>query len=153
MRTIKNPQDGIRVKIVLELTNKLKMVEIETDSRIDVKKWNKQFELWCSHLFINQKSFHHHLDNFVSYPLIYKFVGIGCVLTELHTENWKHRSRWTVTLTPLLYSKGSVSSPSMMSLAYTCQPASGFYRDSPDFGLSKPSKIWTSRFSRISASK
>ena len=36
MRTIKNPQDGIRVKIVLKLTNKLKMVEIETDSRIDV---------------------------------------------------------------------------------------------------------------------
>ena len=37
MRTIKNPQDGIRVKIVLKLTNKLlRMVEIETDSRIDV---------------------------------------------------------------------------------------------------------------------
>ena len=38
MRTIKNPQDGIRVKTVLKLTNKLKMAEIETDSRIDVKK-------------------------------------------------------------------------------------------------------------------
>ena len=38
MRTIKNPQDGIRVNIVLKLTNKLKMVEIETDSRIDVEK-------------------------------------------------------------------------------------------------------------------
>ena len=36
MRTIKNPQDGIRVKIVLKLKNKLKMVEIETDSRIYV---------------------------------------------------------------------------------------------------------------------
>ena len=36
MRTIKNSQDGIRVKIVLQLTNNLKMVEIETDSRIDV---------------------------------------------------------------------------------------------------------------------
>ena len=36
MRTIKNPQDGIRVQIVLKLTNKLKMVEIEADSgRID----------------------------------------------------------------------------------------------------------------------
>ena len=36
MRTIKNPQNGIRQQMVLELTNKLKMVEIETDSRIDV---------------------------------------------------------------------------------------------------------------------
>ena len=36
MRTIKNPQGGIRVKIVLKLTNKLKMFEIETDSHIDV---------------------------------------------------------------------------------------------------------------------
>ena len=36
MRTIKNPQDGIRVNIVLKLTNTLKMVEIETDSRTDV---------------------------------------------------------------------------------------------------------------------
>ena len=36
MRTIKNPQHGIRVQMVLKLTNKLKMVEIETDSPIDV---------------------------------------------------------------------------------------------------------------------
>ena len=35
-RTIKNRQDGIGVKIVLDLTNKLKMVETEFDSRIDV---------------------------------------------------------------------------------------------------------------------
>ena len=35
-RTIKYHQDGIRVKIVLKLTHKLKMVEIETDSSIDV---------------------------------------------------------------------------------------------------------------------
>ena len=36
-RTIKNGQDGIRVKIVLNLTNKLRMVETEFDSRrIDV---------------------------------------------------------------------------------------------------------------------
>ena len=34
--TIKNLEDGIRVKIVLKLTIKLKMIEIETDSRIDV---------------------------------------------------------------------------------------------------------------------
>ena len=35
-RTIKNPQDGIRVKIVLNLINKLKMVETEFHSSIDV---------------------------------------------------------------------------------------------------------------------
>ena len=88
MRTIKNPQDGIRVKIVLKLTNKLKMVEIETISRVDVKKWNKQFELWWSHLFYKptflKQYFHHHLDNFISFPLVYSFVGIWCVLTELY---------------------------------------------------------------------
>ena len=31
MRTIKHPQDGIGVKIVLKLANNLKVVEIETD--------------------------------------------------------------------------------------------------------------------------
>ena len=36
MRTIKNRLDRIRVKIVLNLTHKLKMVETEFDSRIDV---------------------------------------------------------------------------------------------------------------------
>ena len=35
----------------------------------------------------------------MSFALIDRFVGVRCVLTELHTENWKHRSRWTVTLT------------------------------------------------------
>ena len=35
-RTIKNPQHGIRAQMVLKITKKLKMVEIETDSRIDV---------------------------------------------------------------------------------------------------------------------
>ena len=35
-RTVKNRQDGIRVQIVLNLINKLKMVETEFDSRIDV---------------------------------------------------------------------------------------------------------------------
>ena len=35
-RTIKNHQDGIRVKIVLNLTKKLKMVKTEFDSRTDI---------------------------------------------------------------------------------------------------------------------
>ena len=36
MHSIKNRQDGIRVEIVLNLIKRLKMVETETDSRIDV---------------------------------------------------------------------------------------------------------------------
>ena len=35
-RTIKNPQHGIKAQIVLKLTNKLQLAEIETDSRTDV---------------------------------------------------------------------------------------------------------------------
>ena len=35
-RTIKNPQHGVRMQLVLKLTNKLQMAEIGTDSRIDV---------------------------------------------------------------------------------------------------------------------
>ena len=51
-RTIKNPQHGIRAQMVLKLTNKLQKAEIETNSRIDVFK----------------QTFHHHLDNFISFP-------------------------------------------------------------------------------------
>ena len=43
MRTIKNLKDGIRVKIVLKLTNKLKMVENETaalTSRSEINSLN-----------------------------------------------------------------------------------------------------------------
>ena len=38
-RTIKNPQHGTRAQMVLKLTNKLQVAEIETGSRIDVQKW------------------------------------------------------------------------------------------------------------------
>ena len=38
------------------------------------------------------------LENFVSFPLIYRFAGIRRVLTELEGDNWKHRSNYTVTL-------------------------------------------------------
>ena len=37
-RTIKNPHHGIRAQMILKLINKLKMVEIETGSSIDVQK-------------------------------------------------------------------------------------------------------------------
>ena len=40
----------------------------------------------------------YHLENFISFPLIYRFAGIRRVLTELEADNWKHRSNYTVTL-------------------------------------------------------
>ena len=46
--------------------------------------------------------FHHHLENFISFPLIYWFAGIRRVLTELEADNWKHRSNYTVTLTNMI---------------------------------------------------
>ena len=36
MHTIKSPRHGIRVQMLMKLTNKLQMEEIETDSRNDV---------------------------------------------------------------------------------------------------------------------
>ena len=45
-----------------------------------------------------EKWFRHHLEKFISFPLIYRFAGIRSVLTELETDNWKHRSNYTVTL-------------------------------------------------------
>ena len=49
--------------------------------------------------------FRHHLDNFISFPLIYRFAGIRRVLTELEADNWKHRSNYTVTLRRIVFSK------------------------------------------------
>ena len=40
----------------------------------------------------------YYLDNFISFPLIFGFVGIRRVLAELEADNWKHRSNCTVTL-------------------------------------------------------
>ena len=101
-RSIKNSQHGIRAQMVLKLTNKLKMVwNWKWLPHWRLEEWNKQFEIWCSHSFINQifkQTFHHHLDNFIPTNLCINGKLIRCVLTELLTENWKHRSRWTVTL-------------------------------------------------------
>ena len=52
MRKIKSPERNKSENCAQ--THKLKKVKIETDSHIDIQKWNKQFELWCSYLFINQ---------------------------------------------------------------------------------------------------
>ena len=63
-RTIKNPQHGIRAQIVLKLTNKLtsrsERVSLNYDARIRLQ--TNKF----------QQTFHHHLDNFISVPLIYR---------------------------------------------------------------------------------
>ena len=50
--------------------------------------WNTKMKNW----------FRHHLENFISFPLTYRFAGIRRVLTELEADNWKHRSNYTVTL-------------------------------------------------------
>ena len=51
--------------------------------------WNTTVKNW----------FRHHLENFISFPLIYKFAGIRRVLREFEPDNWKHHSNYTVTLT------------------------------------------------------
>ena len=38
-------------------------------------------------VFAYEIQFHHHLENFISFPLIYRFVGIRRVLTELEADN------------------------------------------------------------------
>ena len=42
--------------------------------------------------------FHHHLESFINFPLIYRFAGIRRVITELEADKWKHRSNYTVSL-------------------------------------------------------
>ena len=59
------------------------------------RKYSSCIRLWNT---IVKKWFHHHLEDFISFPLIYRFAGIRRVLTELEAENWKHRSNYTVTL-------------------------------------------------------
>ena len=51
-----------------------------------IRLWNTTMKNW----------FRYHLQNFISFPLTYRFAGIRCVLTE--ADNWKHRSNYTVTL-------------------------------------------------------
>ena len=59
------------------------------------RKYSSCIRLWNT---IMKKWFHHHLENFISFPLIYRFAGIRRVLTELEAENLKHHSNYTVTL-------------------------------------------------------
>ena len=53
-----------------------------------IRLWNTTMKNW----------FRHHLENFISFPLIDRFAGIRRVLTELEADHWKHRSNYTVTL-------------------------------------------------------
>ena len=56
-----------------------------------IRLWNTTMKNW----------FCHHLENFISFPLIYSFAVIRCVLTELEADNWKHRSNYMVTLSAM----------------------------------------------------
>ena len=40
----------------------------------------------------------HHLENFRSFPVMYRFEGIRCILMELEADNRKRRSNYMVTL-------------------------------------------------------
>ena len=93
MRTIKNPQHGIRAQMVLKLT-------WQPHWRLKVKAlvWIMMLAFLYKQKKLNK--FHHHLDNFISFHLIYRlWASEAYLIAKLHTENWKHRSKWTVTLT------------------------------------------------------
>ena len=52
-----------------------------------IRLWNTTMKNW----------FRHYLENFISFPLIYRFASVRRVLTELESDNWKHRSNiWRV---------------------------------------------------------
>ena len=62
-----------------------------------IRLWNTTMKNWLRH----------HLENFISFPLIYRFAGIRRVwrvLTELEADHWKHQSNYTVTLNQSEYS-------------------------------------------------
>ena len=73
-----------------------KFRELEPSMRkVFDRKYSSYIRLWNT---IMKNWFRHHLENFISFPLIYRFAGIRRVLTELEADNWKHRSNYTVTL-------------------------------------------------------
>ena len=58
------------------------------------RKYSSCIRLWNKTI---KNFFRYHLENFISFPLIYRFPGIRRVLTELEADDWKHRSNYTVT--------------------------------------------------------
>ena len=73
--TIKNPQHGIRAQMVLKLTTnykwrKLKLTAASTSRRERVSlNYDARIRLQTK---IFKQTFHHHLDNIISFPLIYR---------------------------------------------------------------------------------
>ena len=66
------------------------------------RKYSSCIRLWNTAM---KNKFRHHLENFISFPLIYRFASIRRVLTDLEADNWKHRSNkrsnlnlWTIVL-------------------------------------------------------
>ena len=72
--TIKNPQHGVRAQMVLKPTNNQQMVETELTaaltSRSERVSLNHDARIRLQTKNFKQ-TFHHHFDNFISFPLIY----------------------------------------------------------------------------------
>ena len=105
-RGIKNPQH--RVIYNYMLANCVEISKVTSGGRNwilrdlgppEAKAFDRKYSS-CIHLWnMTMKNwFHHHLESFISFPLIYRFAGIWRVSTELETDNWKHRSNYMVTL-------------------------------------------------------
>ena len=90
---------------------------IDTKFReLEPSMWKAFDRKYIDHLYSFMKydyenGFQHHLENFISFPLIYRSAGIRRVLTELEADNWKHRSNYTVTLKHSIVSKTSTENP------------------------------------------
>ena len=99
-RRIKNSQHVYCLQTVLKLARWQMVAEIGFCGTWDLQKrkrsiGNTALVLWNTTM---KNWFRHHLENFISFPLIHRFAGIRRVLTELEADNWKHRSNYTVTL-------------------------------------------------------
>ena len=101
-RRIKNSQHIFCLQTVLKLARWQAVAEIGFYGTWDLqkrkafdRKYSSCIRLWNTTM---KNWFRHHLENFISFPLIYRFAGIRRVLTDLEADHWKHRSNYTVTL-------------------------------------------------------
>ena len=62
------------------------------------KSENKAFVLFI-YLKLPNKKINSDLENFISFSVIYRFIGLRHEITEICPISQKHRSNWTVTLT------------------------------------------------------
>ena len=64
-----------KLKLTAALASRDERVSLNYEARVRLQA--KRFK----------QTFHHHSDNFISFPLINRFVGVRCVLTKLRKEN------------------------------------------------------------------